>query len=194
MNHSTKDVTLLTGFVLDVLAEYNTGRKLYAPAFEMAAGLDPARPDAWCSIDIYNGVCDWIERNVGSSSIRSAGIAIGNRAYAGMVAHDKHIGSDPAAMMVALKWAASTMIRDPEGRGWEIRESVPKRIVMRRTQTFNCVLQEGLLLALIEKAGVLMPAVKHAACTRRNDEFCDYEITWLKDRKPDTPEGAPSRR
>lgn len=42
-----------------------------------------------------------------------------------------------------------------------------------RPRTFNCILQEGLLLSLVERTAVLMPSVSHSACTRRGDPFCE---------------------
>lgn len=183
MDNSTEGVTLLNGFLFDVLHEYESMRRLCRPAFEMAAGLDPARTDAWCPIDVYNKICEWIEQNIGSASIRDAGRAIGKRAYDAIIANGKLASPTPLAIMEALCWAASNMIRDPKGRGWQIASASDGAIVMRRTQTFNCVLQEGLLLSLIERTGVLMPAVAHAACTRRGDPHCEYRLTWLSKKK-----------
>ncbi len=184
MDESTEGVTLMTGFVFDVLAEYQNVQKLCAPAFELAAGLDPSHLDAWCPMQLYNDVCSWIEANVGSSSIRRAGAAIGGRIHARAVASHQAATSDPLAMMEGLQQAAANMIRDPQGRGWEIRSHEPKRVEVRRTQTFNCLLQEGLLLALVERTGVLMPSVRQIRCTRQNDDYCDYEIRWLRDARP----------
>ncbi len=181
MDESTEDVTIMTGFVFDVLAEYQNVRRLCGPAFELAAGLDPSRLDAWCPMQLYNDICSWIESSVGSSSIRRAGAAIGSRIHRRAVASQQAATHDPLAMMEGLRTAAATMIRDPQGRGFEIRGRDPKRIELRRTQTFNCLLQEGLLLALVERTGVLMPSVRQIRCTRQNDDFCDYEIRWLRD-------------
>ncbi len=184
MDQSTAGVTLLSGFVFDVLAEYQGVRKMCGPAFELAAGLDTSRNDEWCSIDIYNGVCAWIEQNVGASSVRRAGTAIGTRVFESIVARKGGIGSDPLLLMKGLQLLATQVIRDPLGRGWEVTAREPKVIEMRRTQTFNCILQEGMLLALLERTGVLMPSVRHVRCTRQGDEFCDYELRWLRDRRP----------
>ena len=183
MDNSTTGVTLLTGFVFDVLSEYQNVRKMCGPAFELAAGLDTSRLDDWCSMDIYNGVCDWIEDNVGSSSVRRAGAAIGARVYDNLLARRMGGGSDPLTMMKNLQTLATQVIRDPHGRGWEVTPRGPRLLEMRRTQTFNCILQEGMLLALLERTGVLMPSVRHVRCTRQGDEFCDYEVRWLRDRR-----------
>jgi hypothetical protein len=147
----------------------------------MARDLDPKRPDAWCKMDVYNGVCTWIEENIGSASIRKAGIEIGKRVFDQVVKSQKmtEAQATPLAMMQALKWAASTMIKDPKGRGWEIVSSADGRIVMRRTQTFNCTMQEGLLLSLVERTKVEAADVAHEKCTKRGDQFCEYTLTWL---------------
>lgn len=182
MDNSTAGVTLNSGFVFDVLREYEDSRKVLGPLFEKAKGLDPKHPEAVCSIEVYNDVCDWIEKNVGESSIRNAGRAVAERIYANISAGGKE-SKTPLEVAEALKWAADNMIQDPKKRGWVIADSKDQRIVMRRTQTFNCMLQEGLLLRLVELTGVTMPSVKHERCTRRRDEFCEYTITWLRSAK-----------
>jgi hypothetical protein len=179
MDNSTEGVTLLAGFVHDILAEYRHMKRVCAPAFDMAKPVEHAKPDDWCSIDIYNGVCTWIEDNIGAMSIRQAGVAIGRRVYANIVENGKMKDPTPLAIMQALKWAASVMIKDPKGRGWEILAHDDHSVTMRRTQTFNCPMQEGLLVALVERTGVEGPDVDHYKCTKRHDEFCEYKLTWL---------------
>ncbi|MEM1413511.1 MAG: hypothetical protein AAGH15_01355 [Myxococcota bacterium] len=180
MDDSTEGVTLLSGFVFDVLAEFEDMRRICAPAFDMAAHLDRERPGDPCPMQLYNDVCAWIENEVGAASIRRAGAAIGARAFARMSDQGQIAERTPLAIMRALQWAADTMIQDPKGRGWEILDHQPTSLRMRRTQTFNCVLQEGLLLSMLERAEVLMPSVEHVRCTRRGDEFCEYELRWLR--------------
>jgi predicted hydrocarbon binding protein len=179
MDNSTAGVTLLNGFVTDILAEYQHLKRVCGPAFELAKGVDRSRPTDYCSIDIYNDVCTWIEQNVGEMSIRQAGIAIGRRVAANIIEQGKMTSPTPIAMMEALKWAASVMIKDPKGRGWEILDQNDHSITMRRTQTFNCKMQEGLLVSLVEKTGVEGADVEHAKCTKRGDEFCEYRLSWL---------------
>lgn len=182
MDESTRGVTLNVGFVFDVLQEYEDSRKLLKPLFAMADGLDPERPNSVCPIDVYNDVCTWIERNVGESSIRNAGRAIAGRVYAN-ISRGGRDAKTPMEIAESLKWAADNMIQDPKHRGWEIRESGDSKIVMRRTQTFNCIMQEGLLLRLLELTQVTMPEVKHAKCTRKGDDYCEYTMTWLRTRR-----------
>jgi len=179
MDQTTDGVTLLTGFVFDVLAEYQHMKRVCGPAFEMAKGLDASKTDEWCSIDIYNGICQWIEDNVGVASIRQAGIAIGHRVSENIVKNGKMTSPTPLAMMEALRWAASVMIRDPKGRGWEILSAEDGNILVRRTQTFNCTMQDGLLLSLVERTGVEGADVRHDRCTKRGDEYCEYRLGWL---------------
>ena len=184
----------MTGFVFDVLAGYQNVRRLCGPAFELAEGLDPSRLDAWCPMQLYNDVCSWIEVNVGASSIRRAGAAIGGRIHARAVASRQPATNDPVAMMEAVHWAAANMIRDPLDAAWTSGHVEPKRIEIRRTQTFNCLLQEGLLLALVERTGVLMPSVRQIRCTRQNDEYCDHEIRWLRDARRAEGRQSPTDR
>lgn len=74
---------------------------------------------------------------------------------------------------------AATVIKDPEKRGWEIVESGPKYIIMRRTQTFNRTLQFGLLDELIRKTKVLSPKVEYVKEVSKGDEYDEYKISWF---------------
>lgn len=181
MDNSTDGVTLYAGFIFDVLGLYEGSRGTFAgPLFEMAKDLDPGEPTAMVPIQQYNDVCDWLENKLGPANLRKAGAAIGERAYEQILA-DGAVGSDPTPveMLEQLKRVASLMIQDPKGRGWEILDAQDKSIRMRRTQTFNCFLQEGLIHALVQKTGVTLPKVEHASCTRRGDEFCEYVVKWM---------------
>jgi hypothetical protein len=179
MDNSTDGVTLLSGFVFDLLQEYRGMERICAPLFDLAKGLDPAHPERLCSMSVYNAACDWIEKHLGQASIREAGRAIGARAYAQMV-KDGKLGPAPTPVdiMRELKRVADLMIQDPRGRGWTVLEAREGRVTMRRTQTFNCMLQEGLLASLAERAGARTPVVAHEKCTRRDDLYCEYELIW----------------
>ncbi len=179
VDESSEGVTLLSGFLFDVLAEFDAMRGVCAPAFKMVEHLDPNDGDAWVPMQLYNDLCSWLEENIGVATVRRAGEAIGHRAFTAMVEAGKLENPTPSAMMEALSWAAATMIRDPKERGWKVVASEESRIRMRRTQSFNCMLQEGLLLSLVERCGVVMPSVTHRKCTRRGDDFCEYDLTWL---------------
>ena len=65
--------------------------------------MDPEQPEAPCSMQLYNDVCTWIEKEVGDASIRRAGNAIGARAFA-RISEAGRIGFDrsPLAMKTAL--------------------------------------------------------------------------------------------
>jgi hypothetical protein len=180
MDNSTDNVTLLSGFIFDVLHEYRSMERMCRPLFEMTRGLDASQPLARAPISLYNQVCQWVQDNLGQASIRDAGRAIGARAYDQMV-KDGTLGTAPTPNQILreLKRVADIMIQDPRKRGWTILEDEPRRMVLRRTQTFNCVLQEGLLLSLVERTGSLMPSVRHAKCTQAGAEFCEYEVTWM---------------
>jgi hypothetical protein len=179
MDTSTAGVTLNTGFVFDVLREYEDSRKLLGPLFAYAKGLDPSTPDVVCPIDVYNDACQWIEQNIGLSSIRNAGRAIADRVHDRITSGGRE-PKTPIEIVEALKWAADNMIQDPRKRGWVILAHEPNRIVVRRTQTFNCMMQDGLLMRLLELTGVTLPSVDHARCTRRGDAYCEYELRWLR--------------
>ena len=180
MDSSEDGVTLLSGFIFDVLSEYESMRHgKCAPVFKLVEGLNPEKPDEWVPMSTYNGVCNWIEENIGVASIQDAGRAIGSRAFDRMVQDGVvKLEPSPQEILEGLKYAADVMIRDPKKRGWELRDIGAERITMRRTQTFNCQLQDGLLFSLLDRTKVLHARVQHAACTREGAEYCDYVCTW----------------
>jgi hypothetical protein len=180
MDNSTEGVTLYTGFIAALLDQYKGRERTCAQLFGMAKDLDLKNPTKPAPMALYNEMCDWIEKKLGSANIRRSGRAIGNEAYGQMVA-DRAVDDTvtPQQILEQLRRVAALMIQDPKGRGWEIVEMGDRRALMRRTQTFNCMLQEGLLFSLVERTGVLAPRVEHVKCTRSGDEYCDYEVTWL---------------
>ena len=181
MDASTEGVTLYAGFLFSLLVPFEKNRETFAaPLFEMAKDLAPDQPTALLPIARYNQMCTWIEDTLGPASLRRAGVAIGDRAYDQMTA-DGSLGANPtpAEILGELKRVADLMIQDPKGRGWEILKSEPDSILMRRTQSFNCYLQDGLLLSLVKRTGVTVPIVDQTTCARLGDEFCEYRIRWM---------------
>ena len=184
MNNSTAGVTLNAAFINDVLSAYPKHQEYYADLFEIAEGLDLSKPDNKLPMEVYNDLCAWIEENLGEYNLRQLGRRIGETAYGGMVANNLITkDSTPLQVMEALKTVASLMIQDPEGRGWEIIETQERKIIMRRTQTFNSVLQFGLLEGLMQKAGVRNLSVSYQSEVAKGAEFDEYVITWLSQKQ-----------
>ncbi len=178
MDESTDGVTLYAAFVLDLVAMYAGLSGVAAPLQQMAAGLDPNQPRALVPIALYNRTCAWIEQTFGEAGIRDAGKRIGERSYRNILDRTGKPKLTPLEILRELQRSARISIQDTSGRGWEFLSEAKGRVVMRRTQTFHCLLQETLLLALVDKTGVERARVTQNTCTRRGDEFCDYVITW----------------
>lgn len=180
MDESTEGVTLHAGLVLTVVDPFRDMQRICAPLFEMVRGIDSSEPKRPVPISLYNDACAWIEQNLGAASVRAAGSAIGRGAFQRMRREGAITAeSTPADALEALARAVLVTVQDPKKRGWEILDAIDGCVLVRRTQTFNCVMQEGVLLALIEGTGVTMPRVEHLRCTRRGEDFCEYEVRWL---------------
>jgi hypothetical protein len=180
MNNSTAGVTLFAGFISDLLAQYEAQRNSTArELFAMSSGVDLSDPTRPLPMELYNHMCAWIERKLGPANLRRSGERIGERAYEQMVAGGG-LGSAPTPhdILEQLVLAAAFMIQDPEKRGWVLVESQEKRAVMRRTQTFHPVLQEGLLRSLVRKSGAIYPKVSYLRSVASGDPYDEYEITW----------------
>ncbi|WP_375578940.1 hypothetical protein ABWH96_18265 [Marivirga tractuosa] len=180
MNNSTVGVTLSSAFVKDVIDLYEGKESFQKELKKMADGLDMSSAMKFVPMEIYNSMCNWIESQIGQANTRRLGRRIGATAYSGMLANGL-ITSDatPKQMMEGLVKVASMMIKDPDGRGWQILESGSKHIVMRRTQTFNSTLQFGLLDELIRKTKVVSPKVEYLNSVAEGDEYDDYKISWF---------------
>lgn len=179
MDNSTEGVTLFCGFVFDVVGHYEDMGSSVEPLLEFMKGLDRDNPTAPCPMKVYNDACEWIEQNMGQASIRAAGRHIGVRVFEQLTAWGELEGAtQPHQIMQLLKKAADAMIQDPKGRGWIVEIGEGNHIKMIRTQTFNCMLQEGLLQSLLKHTKVMAPRIEHVKCTRRGDEFCEYDCTW----------------
>jgi hypothetical protein len=178
MNLSTDGVTLNAAFINDILGYY--AKDEYKELHSIANGYDLSSSDNHIPMKVYNDLCDWIEKSLGKFNLILVGRKIGETVYQiflqfNMISEN----ATPSDIMKALKIAASTMIQDPEGRGWEIIFDEPKRIVMRRTQTFNNQLQLGLLDGLARKSKVSGIKVDFCKEIELGDEHDEYEITWL---------------
>lgn len=179
MNNSTDGVTLDAGFVTDLLALYE-GNTIARELVAMAAAVDRRDPSARVPMALYNDMCAWIERKLGPANLRRAGETMGARVYDKVLA-DGRLSADPTPVELLRELArtARLLIHDPLGRGWELLEEGPDRAVMRRTQTFHPVLQEGLLKALVARSGRTFPKVRYLRSVQTGAEYDDYEVTWM---------------
>jgi hypothetical protein len=179
MDNSTEGVTLIAAFISDVINLFE-GKSDQVILKNMAADLDLSDPMNQVPMETYNKMCDWIETQVGQANARLLGRKIGETAYGSMLALEMvNDQTTPSEMMKALQLVAITVIKDPKNRGWEILEDNPKEILMRRTQTFNRILQLGLLDTLIRKTKVLSPAVDFSKEVSKGNAYDEYLITWL---------------
>lgn len=180
MNHSTEGVTLYALFINDILNLYQDKKEEFAPLFKMAEGYDLSDPFGKVPIQVYNDMCNWLEHELGQFNLIRVGRQIGESVYSSMkannVINDK---STPLDYMKALVYAASTMVQDPQGRGWEIVSHDKSSIVMRRTQTFNSKLQLGLLSGLVYKCkNVFGVTVDYQEKEADGAEYDTYIIRW----------------
>jgi hypothetical protein len=180
MNQSTENVTLFAAFINDVLNLYRDKQDEFQPLFDMTANLDLSDPFNKVPIQVYNDMCNWLEQNLGKFNLVKVGRQIGETAFQAMLSNNLITNqSSPEEVAKALVIVAANMIQDPQGRGWELIESAPGKLIMKRTQTFNSKLQLGLLDGLIKKTGVEGVKVDYHKEIAQGAEFDEYIITWL---------------
>lgn len=181
MNPTTQHVTLYAVFLNDILNLYRDKKDQFAqPLFEMTRPYDLSDPFNKVPLDLYNQMCDWLEQELGPANLRKVGVQIGETVHEALT----NSGSLPANpkpidLLNGLVYAAANMIQDPEGRGWEVLESKERSIVMRRTQSFNSILQLGLLRGLVQKTGARVVEVKYLRSVAQGADYDDYLITWM---------------
>jgi hypothetical protein len=180
MNHSTEGVTLYALFINDILNLYKDKKEEFAPLFQMAEGYDLSDPFNKVPMQVYNDMCSWLERELGTFNLIRVGRQIGESVYNSLKANN--ITNEKSTLldyMKALVYAASTMIQDPLKRGWEIVSYDENSIRMRRTQTFNSKLQLGLLSGLVYKCkNVFGVTVDYQEKEADGAEYDIYIIRW----------------
>ncbi len=176
--HDDDEVTIPSGLVLDLVDECRHLGAVANPLLRMTSQLNPERPQDRCSAELFNDVSDWIERELGMTSVRLAGRQIGHRFFTAMRSLGLSETPTTLELMRELEGASRTIIYDPEGHGWDLIRHDQSSAVMRNTQDVNCVLLEGLLLSLMDHTSTRGAQVRQIACARRGDDACVYEINW----------------
>lgn len=176
------EVTIPSGLVLDLVDECRHLGAVASPLLRMTSQLNPERPQDRCSAELFHDASDWIERELGMTSVRLAGRQIGHRFYAAMRGLGLPEAPSTLELMRELEGASRTIIYDPEGHGWDLLRHDQRSALMRNTQDVNCVLLEGLLLSLMDRTPAQGIQVRQVACARRGDDACDYEIAWTSER------------
>lgn len=181
MNITTEKVTLYAVFVNDILNLYRDKKDAFAqPLFQMTQGYDLSAPFNKVPMDLYNEMCSWLEQELGPANLRKVGVQIGETVFDALSGSGSlPANPQPLDLLNGLVYAAANMIQDPEGRGWQVLEAKDKRIVMRRTQTFNSILQLGLLRGLVQKTGVKLVEVKYLRSVAEGADYDDYLVTWM---------------
>lgn len=181
MDYSTKGVTLIAAFVQDILKEVKKVSPESIPKLMVfAEGYDIERPFQHVPIDIYNNMCTWVEENLGQNSLIQIGFNVGQTVFTSLNENKLiDIDSKPIEIIEGLEIVASSLIIDTKERGWEILKHDTSSILMRRTQTFNSVLQLGLLQGLVERSQHANDVkVSYQKEVTKGDEFDEYLIEW----------------
>lgn len=180
MDQSTEGVTLYAVFINDILKLYEDKKDQFAgPLFEMAKSHDLSNPFNKVPMQVYNDMCQWLEKALGPASLKKVGVQIGETVYDALIKNGNFSKNPtPLEIINGLVYVASQMIQDSKKRGWVVVKSTPTSILMRRTQTFNSVLQVGLLRGLVQKTSVKFVDVNYAASVAEGAPFDEYLITW----------------
>ena len=180
MDKSTEGVTLFALFINDILVQYKEADpESYDELLEMADGHNLSDPFGKVPMAIYNDMCEYVEFNLGQANLKKIGETIGGSVFDALIAQNiVKQNPSPKEILEGLIVAAANMIQDPKGRGWVMESNASNAIVMKRTQTFNSILQFGLLKGLVKKTGVTLPEVKLLKSVKDGADFDEYEVSW----------------
>lgn len=179
MDHSTENVNILAGTISDVLKNYEDKKHTFKELFKIPEGYDLSDPYNKVPIHVYHDMCSWIEKKLGKFNLIKIGGEVGESAYNMLLMDNLISGNEkPLELIKALKISASKGVEDPKKRGWEIVSHTEKSIIVRKTQTFNGVIQLGLLRGLIENSGAERVRVVFHKELSLGDDFDEYLITW----------------
>jgi len=172
------EVTVPVALVLDLVDECRHLGAVAGPLLRMTRHLGADQSSDRCSIDLLNDASDWIERELGMTSVRLAGRQVGHRFYDAMRKLGLPDAPTTLQLMRTLENASRKIVHDPEDHGWELLRHDQQSAVMRNTEDVNCVLSEGVLLSLMDRTAARGVHVRQVTCSRRGDPHCDFEITW----------------
>ncbi|MDX2190819.1 MAG: hypothetical protein SFY32_13235 [Bacteroidota bacterium] len=180
MNNSTENVTLFALFINDILRLYKEADpESYNELYNMAKGYHLEDPFAKVPMKLYNDMCQFVQENLGAANLKKIGENIGESVYEALTGQ-KLVPANPTPkdILNGLIGAAANMVQDPQGRGWIMVSDSDHQIIMKRTQTFNSILQFGLLKGLVKKTGKTTVDVKLIKSVEAGDEFDEYLVTW----------------
>ncbi|TAH27066.1 MAG: hypothetical protein EAZ07_02195 [Cytophagales bacterium] len=181
MDNSTENVTLYALFLNDILSLYKEAdSESYEELLGISEGHDISEPFNKIPIQVYNDMCEMVEENLGEANLKKIGEKIGESVYNALVSQ-KMVSNSPSPVEIikGLIVVASNMIQDPKGRGWELLKESNNEIILKRTQTFNSILQFGLLKGLVKKTGKNAVEVSLRKSVSLADEFDEYVIKWI---------------
>ena len=179
VNNSTEGVSLMAGFISNVL---ETVKVLGFPSekyHEMAKDYELTNPYHFVPMQLYNDLCAAVEQDLGVEVIERVGHTIGERAYKTLLENNIVTKqSSPLELIQGVIVAAETMIIDPKNRSFCILKSTPTSVVIQRTQTFNSRLQVGVFKGLVGKSDVENVSVTYLKQVSTGDKFDEYLICW----------------
>jgi hypothetical protein len=181
MDNSTEGVTLLNVFILDVIREVEQLEEVDLTDFrKLYSEVSLENPYDVNSIEVYNAICDWAEKNTSEEVFMQISKSIGNSVYQGLIENNIIDESTPPEdVLEGLVLAAASLVQDEKERGWVILDSSSDHMLMRRTQTFNSKLQIGMIIGLVEKCeGISTAKVIYEKEVAKGDEYDDYLVTW----------------
>lgn len=181
MDNSTQNVTLFAHFITDILALYEHKKDGFAkPLFDMAQPYNLTNPLNKVPIQLFNDMCAHIENKLGPANLQKTGETLGEAVFDNMIKQPGFPKNPtPEHVIRGIVQAAQDMIQDPKKRGFDILESKPKHLLLRRTQTFNSIFQIGLFKGLVRKTNARLVDVKFVKTVAQGHPYDEYLITWV---------------
>jgi hypothetical protein len=125
-------------------------------------------------LSLYLDFCNYLESRLGMYAF----LRLGRKMGAAVIATSFPKDIKNVAEAIAFIQVAHTQFCRPVVGAFEAIEKGPGALHVRYTAPYNCLLQEGLFYEVAIRYGAPNATVTHAACRRKGEGACRYEISY----------------
>ncbi len=174
------NATCSAGLLHKIVEQYkNTSDHITSELNKRVTKLNISNPLVQISLDLFNEIVEWIERELGPANLKMIGNIMGETAFNELKAKNKiQEKVTPKEAVEKLTLVSQTLIIDPLQRNWKIIEITGTSARVKKSQIFNTTVQIGIIESFIRKAGVVFPRTRLIRDYKRGPAFDEFEITW----------------
>ncbi|MFC2138700.1 hypothetical protein ACFLTE_11045 [Bacteroidota bacterium] len=179
-NTAAYNATFSAGLLAKIVDQYkDTSDHITLELNKRLTNLDISNPLVQISLDLFNDIVEWIERELGSANLKMIGIIMGETAFKDLRSRNKiNEKLSPKEAIEKLPMVSQSLIIDPLNRNWKILEISDNFARIKKSQIFHTTIQIGIIESFIRKAGVVFPRTRLVRDYKKGPAFDEFEITW----------------